>query len=59
MKLEEEKKLIEDQLSKPEVYSDFSKLGEYQQQFEKVQTSLTAENQKWEALLTELETLNN
>lgn len=59
IKLEDDKKQIEDQLAKPEVYSDFSKLGEYQQQFEKVQTSLTAENQKWEALLTELEALKN
>jgi ATP-binding cassette subfamily F protein 3 len=59
IKLEDEKKQFEDQLAKPEVYSDFSKLGEYQQQFEKVQNSLTAENQKWEALLTELEALKN
>jgi ATP-binding cassette subfamily F protein 3 len=59
IKLEDEKKQIEDQLAKPEVYSDFSKLGEYQKQFEKVQASLTAENQKWEALVTELEALKN
>ncbi len=59
IKLEEEKKQIEDQLAKPEVYSDFSKLGDFQKQFEKVQESLTAENQKWEALLTELEILKH
>jgi len=59
MKLEEEKKLIEEVMAKPDVYSDFAKLGEYQQKFEKAHASLTTENQKWETLLTELETLKN
>lgn len=59
IKLEEEKKQLENELAKPEIYSDFSKLGEYQQQFEKVQASLAAENKKWEALVTELEALKN
>ncbi|MCW5911180.1 MAG: ABC-F family ATP-binding cassette domain-containing protein [Cyclobacteriaceae bacterium] len=57
--LEEEKKRIEEALAKPEVYADFSRLGEHQQKFEKVQASLTAENRKWETLLTELESLEN
>ncbi|MBX2896196.1 MAG: ABC-F family ATP-binding cassette domain-containing protein [Cyclobacteriaceae bacterium] len=59
IELEAEKQQLETELAKPEVYSDFSKLSECQQKFEKVLANLTAENNKWETMVLELETLKD
>ncbi|HZX73995.1 MAG TPA: ABC-F family ATP-binding cassette domain-containing protein [Cyclobacteriaceae bacterium] len=56
-KLETEKASVEIELSKPEVYSDINKLNNFQQQFERIDGSLTAENTKWESLALEIEEL--
>ncbi|MBX2916256.1 MAG: ABC-F family ATP-binding cassette domain-containing protein [Cyclobacteriaceae bacterium] len=59
IELEAEKQQLETELAKPEVYSDFSKLSKCQQKFEKVLANLTAENNKWETMVLELETLKD
>jgi ATP-binding cassette, subfamily F, member 3 len=56
-KLETEKKQIEDEMSKPEVFGDFTKLSEYQLKFDKLHTSLHEENMKWEKLMLEVDEL--
>ncbi len=56
-KLELEKKKIEDEMAKPEVYSNFEKLNEIQQKFDTLNTTLQGENSKWEKIMLELDAL--
>jgi ATP-binding cassette, subfamily F, member 3 len=51
--LETEKKRVEEEMARPEVYGDFNKLSQCQQQFESLHTRLHAENQKWEKIMLE------
>jgi len=55
--LEAEKKLIEDELGKPEVYSDHTKLNEVQKRFDQIHNSLHEENLKWEKIVLEMDEL--
>ncbi|MBX2898704.1 MAG: ABC-F family ATP-binding cassette domain-containing protein [Cyclobacteriaceae bacterium] len=57
MKLEEDKTQLETLLAQPEVYTNPAALSEHQQKFVTTQASLDAENQKWEALILELQNL--
>ncbi len=54
-KLVAEKTNIETEMSKPEVYSNFEKLSEWQVKFEKADLKLEEENKKWEAIAIEIE----
>ncbi len=54
-KLEQEKVRAESELAKPEVYSDFERLNQAQQAFEKADAQLSQANQQWEELVTSLE----
>jgi ATP-binding cassette subfamily F protein 3 len=54
-KLVAEKTAIETEMAKPEVYSNFEKLSEWQAKFEKVDNQLESENQKWESIALEIE----
>ena len=56
-KLETEKKQVEDEMAKPEVYSNFEKLTEIQQKFDALHTTLHEENAKWEKIMLELDAL--
>lgn len=55
--LEKQKVDFENQMAKPEVYSDFGKLGEIQNQFNKVNTELASFTSQWEALAIEIDAL--
>lgn len=55
--IQKEKEKIELEMSKPEVFSNFEKLNEFQQSFEKVDFKLEEENKKWEAIALEIEEL--
>jgi ATP-binding cassette subfamily F protein 3 len=54
-RLEAEKSKAENHLSIPAVYSDFEKLREAQQEFDKVNEALASQNKKWEVLVIEIE----
>jgi ATP-binding cassette subfamily F protein 3 len=54
---QKEKARIEGELSKPDVYSNFEKLGMFQSEFEKVNNELEAHNEKWENLVTQIDEL--
>lgn len=54
-KLVAEKTSIETEMAKPEVYSNFEKLSEWQTKFEKADFQLEEENKKWEAIAIEME----
>jgi len=56
-KLELEKKKIEDEMAKPEVYSNFEKLNEIQQKFDALNATLQGENSRWEKIMLELDAL--
>jgi len=56
-KLETDKKKIEDEMAKPEVYSNFEKLNEIQLKFDALHTTLQGENEKWEKIMLELDAL--
>jgi len=56
-KLETEKKRIEDEMAKPEVYSNFEKLNEIQLKFDGIHATLQEENAKWEKIMLELDAL--
>jgi len=56
-KLESEKKTIEDEMTKTEVYSNFDKLNEVQKKFDALHASLQAENLKWEKIVLEMDAL--
>lgn len=56
-KLEIEKKNIEDEIAKPEVYSNFAKLNEIQQKFDVLNNTLQGENSRWEKIILELDQL--
>lgn len=55
--IQKEKEKIELEMSKPEVFSNFEKLNEFQQSFEKIDFKLEEENKKWEAIALEIEEL--
>lgn len=55
--LEVRKLKAEEELAKPEVYSNFDKLTACQQQFEKLQTELHKANQEWERVMLEVDAL--
>lgn len=55
--IQQGKEKIELEMSKPEVFSNFEKLNEFQQSFEKVDFKLEEENKKWEAIALEIEEL--
>lgn len=55
--LEQEKKRIEEEMARPEVYGNFTTLNEHQQKFENTNSSLQKENEKWEKLLLEMDSL--
>jgi ATP-binding cassette, subfamily F, member 3 len=56
-KIQQEKEKIETEMAKPEVFGNFEKLNEFQQQYEKVDFKLEEENKKWESIALEMEEL--
>ncbi len=58
-KLEADKKKIEDEMAKPEVYSNFEKLNEIQQKFDTLHATLQEENSRWENIMLELDALQS
>jgi ATP-binding cassette subfamily F protein 3 len=56
-KLEIEKKKIEEEMAKPEIYSNFTKLNEIQQKFDVLNNTLQGENSRWEKIVLELDEL--
>jgi ATPase components of ABC transporters with duplicated ATPase domains len=56
-KLQKEKSEIENEMAKPEVFSHFEKLKEFQQKFEKTNQLLDTENNRWEAIAVEIDAL--
>lgn len=56
-KLEAEKKKIEDEMARPEVYSNFEKLNEVQLKFDSLHATLHDENARWEKIMLELDAL--
>lgn len=56
--LEADKLKAEEELAKPEVYSEFEKLTLCQQQFEKLQADLHKANQEWERVMLEVDALD-
>jgi ATP-binding cassette, subfamily F, member 3 len=58
-KIQQEKEKIEAEMAKPEVFGNFEKLNEFQQQYEKVDFKLEEENKKWESIALEIEELED
>jgi ATP-binding cassette, subfamily F, member 3 len=58
-KIQQEKEKIETEMAKPEVFGNFEKLNEAQQQYEKIDFKLEEENKKWESIALEAEELEN
>ncbi len=56
-KLEAEKKFIEAEMAKPEIYSNFDKLAQVQKTFDSLNASLQEENSKWEKIILEMDEL--
>lgn len=56
-KLQQEKAAIENEMAKPEVFSQFEKLQEFQQKFEQIEAKLVSENSQWEKLALEIDSL--
>jgi len=56
-KLETKKKLIEDEMAKPEIYSNFEKLNEVQKKFDALHAALHNENSRWEKIVLEMDEL--
>jgi ATP-binding cassette subfamily F protein 3 len=57
--LESEKADLENEMAKPEVYSDFEKLDKSQEKFTKVISELELNTKRWEEILTEIDQLNS
>ncbi len=57
--LESEKTALENEMAKPEVYSDFEKLKQAQSSFTKTTSDLEAITKRWEEILTEIDQLNS
>jgi ATP-binding cassette subfamily F protein 3 len=57
--LEAEKKQIEDEMAKPEVYSNFDQLNQVQRKFETLNATLKEKNSKWEEIVTEIDKLES
>ena len=55
--LQSDKQRVENELTLPEVYGNFQKLGEVQQRFEKVNQQLADQNKRWEKLALEIDEL--
>jgi len=55
--LQVDKQKVENELTLPEVYGNFQKLGEVQQRFEKVNQQLADQNRRWEKLALEIDEL--
>ncbi len=56
-KLETEKKQVEEEMAKPEVYSHFEKLNTIQQKFDALHATLHEENSKWEKIMLEMDAM--
>jgi len=52
---QQEREKIETEMAKPEVFSNFEKLNEQQQLFEKADAKLEGLNQRWESVALEIE----
>lgn len=52
---QQEREKIENEMAKPEVFSNFEKLNEQQQLFEKADAKLEELNQRWESVALEIE----
>lgn len=52
---QKEREKIENEMAKPEVFSNFEKLNEQQQLFEKADAKLEELNQRWESVALEIE----
>jgi ATP-binding cassette subfamily F protein 3 len=57
--LEVEKKQIEEEMAKPEVYSDFDKLIQVQQKFDSLNLLLKEKTSRWENLVLEMDELES
>jgi ATP-binding cassette subfamily F protein 3 len=55
--LESQKKQIEEEMSKPDVYSNFEKLKQAQDKFNEVNSALEIDSKKWEQLVEEIDQL--
>jgi ATP-binding cassette, subfamily F, member 3 len=55
--IQQEKEKIEVEMAKPEVFGNFEKINEVQQQYEKIDFKLEEENKKWESIALEVEEL--
>jgi ATP-binding cassette subfamily F protein 3 len=53
--LESEKSVLENEMAKPEVYSDFEKLKVAQEKFTKATSELDIATKRWEEILTEID----
>jgi ATP-binding cassette subfamily F protein 3 len=56
--MEKKKVDLENEMAKPEIYSDFGKLGEIQTQFNKLINELTGVTTQWESLAIEIDSLS-
>ena len=56
--LEKQKLDFENQMAKPEVYSDFEKLSEIQSKFNNVSAELNSLNKQWESLAVEIDSFS-
>lgn len=56
-KLEAEKMKVEDEMAKPEVYSNVTKFKETQQKFDTLHATLHEENKKWEKIILEMDAM--
>jgi ATP-binding cassette subfamily F protein 3 len=57
-RLENEKALLEQAMAKPEVYGDFQKLQQVQNNFKNIQGLLAEKNKVWETIATEIDGLS-
>lgn len=57
--LEAEKKQIEEEMAKPEVYTNFDKLTQVQQKFDSLNVLLKENNSKWENIVLEMDELES
>jgi ATP-binding cassette subfamily F protein 3 len=57
--LEVERKQIEEEMAKPEVYSNFDKLALVQQKFDSLNVLLKEQNLKWENIVLEMDELES
>jgi len=55
--LEKEKKSLEEEMARPEVFGDFEKLREVQEQFNKVEKSFSDANAQWGEIASEIDNL--